>query len=57
MEEKGAREMGEIRLRTLFVTCKSQWNGDLSKHREVKIPTTSYKVSILKSLKYNSENP
>ena len=39
MEEKGAREMGEIRLRTLFVTCKSQWNGDLSKHREVKIPT------------------
>jgi hypothetical protein len=29
-------QMAEINLKTLFVTCKSQWNGDLSKHKEVR---------------------
>jgi hypothetical protein len=28
-------QMAEINLKTLFVTCKSQWNGDLSKLKEV----------------------
>ena len=35
METEDGREMAEIHLKTLLVTCKSTWNGSLSKHREV----------------------
>lgn len=35
MEESDG--MAEIYLKTLFVTCKSQWHGDISKQREVEV--------------------
>jgi hypothetical protein len=38
LETEAGREMAENHLKTIFVTCKAQWNGYLAKHREVKEP-------------------
>lgn len=35
LDTEDGREIAEIHLKTLLVTCKSQWNGALSKHQEV----------------------
>ncbi|KAI9554395.1 hypothetical protein GHT06_019667 [Daphnia sinensis] len=34
---EGSDEMADIYLKTLLVTCKSQWHGDISKQREVEV--------------------
>jgi hypothetical protein len=37
LDTENGREIVEIHLKTLLVTCKSQWNSALGKHQEVNI--------------------
>ena len=36
LETEDGREFAEVYLKTLFVTCKSQWNSALTKNQEAK---------------------
>ncbi|XP_046656234.1 uncharacterized protein LOC124349568 isoform X1 [Daphnia pulicaria] len=46
LDTEDGREIAEIHLKTLLVTCKSQWNGALSKHQEADLALKATETAL-----------
>lgn len=53
LETEDGREIAEIFLKTLFVTCKKQWNSALVKNQEAKKTVFIFIYKIIKYILLN----